>query len=64
MPPRLSKRQQREQDDLLNLATTPAQEVHQEPEAAESSEDDAPVSKPVAAGFAAVRRMYPVLIHH
>ncbi|KAH8115679.1 DUF654-domain-containing protein [Phellopilus nigrolimitatus] len=53
MPPRLNKRQQREQEELLHLAgPSSAQDEHESREV--SSSDEAPVTKPTPLGFAAL----------
>ncbi|EJD00754.1 DUF654-domain-containing protein [Fomitiporia mediterranea MF3/22] len=55
MPPRLSKRQQREQDELLSLSTkSSAHETPDEPQPVESSEDEGSVVRPKPAGFSAL----------
>ncbi|KAL5488434.1 hypothetical protein ACEPAI_6552 [Sanghuangporus weigelae] len=55
MAPRLSKRQQREQEELLSLASkSPVVEAPSEPEESEDTETDLPASRSKATGFAAL----------
>lgn len=58
MPPRLNKRQLRELEELKALDDTPAPDVQApdvQDDAVSVEEDEVPIAKAAASGFAAVR---------